>query len=84
MSMAFGITEEDLTYVLRQNAMHVANSKGVSFDAMGEQIFNDWSDTEFGRIEKAALDGGVEMDDQTEAAYGEIRAILVEQGVLER
>lgn len=84
LSMAFGITEEDITTVLRQNAVQVANSNGVPFDIMGEQIFNDWTDLEFDRVAKAALDGGVEMDDQVEAAYAEIRDILVEQGVLKR
>ena len=84
LSMAFGITEEDITTVLRQNAVQVANSNGVPFDIMGEQIFNDWTDLEFDRVAKAALDGGVEMDDQVEAAYAEIRDILVEQGILKR
>lgn len=84
LSMAFGITEEDITTVLRQNAVQVANSNGDPFDIMGEQIFNDWTDLEFDRVAKAALDGGVEMDDQVEAAYAEIRDILVEQGILKR
>lgn len=84
LAMAFGITEEDITNVLRQNAAQVANSNGVPFDIMGEQIFNDWTDLEFDRVAKSALDGGVEMDDQVEAAYAEIRAILVEQGTLKR
>lgn len=84
LSMAFGITEEDITTVLRQNAAQVAKSNGVPFDIMGEQIFNDWTDLEFDRVAKAALDGGVEMDDQVEAAYAEIRDILVEQGILKR
>lgn len=84
LAMAFGITEEDITNVLRQNAAQVANSNGVPFDIMGEQIFNDWTDLEFDRVAKSALDGGVEMDDQVDAAYAEIRAILVEQGTLKR
>ena len=84
LAMAFGITEEDITNVLRQNAAQVANSNGVPFDIMGEQIFNDWTDLEFDRVAQSALDGGVEMDDQVEAAYAEIRAILVEQGTLKR
>ncbi len=84
LSQAFGITEEDLAAVLRQNSLQVANTNGVSFDAMAETIFNDWSDVEFDRVASAALDGGVEMDDQTSAAYSEIRSIFVEQGVLKR
>lgn len=83
-SAAFGISEEDITHVLRQNAVHVANTNGVSFAALGEQIFATWTDKEFDRVAMAALVGGVELDDQTMTAYGEIRTILVEQGVLER
>ncbi|KVP39965.1 hypothetical protein [Burkholderia ubonensis] len=84
LSTAFGITEEDIANVLRQNAVHVANSNGMSFAAMSEQLYNDWTNVELARVAKAALNGGVEMDQQTTAAHGEIRAILVEQGVLKR
>lgn len=84
LSMAFGISEDDLATVLEMHAAHVANTNGVPFSVMAEQLFNDWSSTEFDRVAAAALDGGVDMDDQTSAAYEEIRAILVEQGVLKR
>lgn len=82
IATAFGITEEDITNVLRDNALHVVNTNGVSFATMGEQLYCDWTNVELARVAKAALRGGVEMDEQTQAAYGEIRAILVEQAVL--
>lgn len=84
LSTAFGISEEDITNVLRQNAVHVANTKGLSFAALGEHLYCDWTNVELARVAKAALNGGVELDQQTNAAYGEIRTILVEQGVLKR
>lgn len=84
LSTAFGITEDDITTVLRQNAAQVANTNGQKFEVMAEQLHNDWTDVEFDRIADAALDGGLEMDEQTDAAHAEIRAILVEQGVLKR
>ncbi len=84
LDMAFGINEEDITTVLRQNAAQVANTNGVPFDVLGEQLFNDWTDLESYRVAKAALEGGLDLDEQTEAAYMEIRAILVEKGVLKR
>lgn len=84
MIAAFGITEVDIETVLQQNAAQVANADGQSFESMSEKIYDDWTDIEHNRIADAALDGGVDMDDQTNAAHAEIRAILVEQGVLKR
>lgn len=85
ISMAFGITEEDICTVLLKNVSQVANSDGKSFEDMADAIFNNWcGGVEFDRIAGAALDGGTEMNDQTEAAHAEIREILLEQGVLKR
>ena len=84
LTAAFGITEVDIETVLRNNAAQVANAAGQSFELMSEKIFDDWTDIEHNRIANAALDGGVDMDDQTNAAHAEIRTILVEQGVLKR
>lgn len=80
---AFEVTAEDIENVLRQNAVQVANSEGKPFDVMAEEIHGVWDD-EFDRVAKAALDSGVELDEQTDGAYGEIRSILVEQGILKR
>lgn len=84
LSMAFEITEDDIETVLQQNATQVANTGGKSFEDMASQLHSDWVGSELDRIANAALDGGVEMDEQTDAAHAEIRAILVEQGVLKR
>jgi hypothetical protein len=84
LAAAFGITEADIETVLQQNATQVANTDGQSFETMAEKIYDDWTDIEHTRIADAALDGGIEMDDQTNAAHAEIRTILVEQGVLKR
>jgi hypothetical protein len=85
MGIAFEITTADIENVLSQNATQVANTEGNTFEAMAESIHDDWAGGgAFDRIEIAALDGGTEMDKQTDAAYAEIRAILVEQGVLKR
>jgi len=83
LAMAFGITETDIETVLRQNSLRIANSDGRSFSEMAESIHDDWcGGPEFDRIASAALDGGTDMDDQTDAAHSEIKAILIEDGVL--
>lgn len=84
MMAAFGISEVDIETVLQDNAAQVANTGGQSFELMSEKIYDDWTDVEHNRIADAALKGGAEMDDQTNAAHAEIRTILVEQGVLKR
>jgi len=77
---AFGISEEDLANVLRKHWARVANTNGLDFEAMADLNFRYLNDA---AVEKAALDGGVEMDDQTEAAYEEIERQMVALGVLE-
>lgn len=82
LTTAFGISEEDIENVLLANAVKVANSGGKDFEAMAQEIYNEFDDEDFDRVAKAALDSGTEMDEQTDGAYAEIRLILVEQGVL--
>lgn len=77
---AFQITEEDIESVLHQYALRVANSRGLSFAAMAEELLYEIDEQ---RVEKAALKAGTDLDTQTAAAMEEIHAILVEQGVLE-
>lgn len=85
LSMAFGISEQDVFNVLHDNAAMIANSDGKTIDQMSEDIFDGWvGGVEPDRIAQAALDGGNDMDSQTNAAYAEIRAILVEEGILKR
>lgn len=77
--MAFEITEDDICSVLRQNWALVGNTKGLAFEAMATELLGR---LDHDRIASAALKGGVDLDDQVSAAHAEIRAILVEQGVL--
>ncbi|HCF2992618.1 TPA: hypothetical protein NIB67_006778 [Pseudomonas aeruginosa] len=81
---AFEVSEEDVCLVLRNNALHVANSKGLPFEVMAEQIVANFSFDDHTRVALAALDGGCELDEQTKAAQAEIRKILLEQGILSK
>lgn len=84
MAQAFGITEDDLEIVLRNNAVHVANADGKSFEEMSHDIFNDWHEEFHDRVADAALKASCDMGEQTDAAHAEIREIFVETGVLKR
>ena len=84
LAMAFEITEDDIEHVLQVNASQVANTDGKTFAQIAADLHNDWAGGELDRISAAALDGGVDMDDQIDAANAEIRTIMVEQGVLKR
>ena len=77
---AFQISEEDIENVLHEYWARVSNSRGQSFEQMASELFNE---IDHGRVEKAALDSGIDLDVQTNGALKEIKAILVEKGVLE-
>lgn len=78
--LAYQVTEEDIENVLRAHSLRVADTKGLSFEQMSEELINK---IDHERIEKAALKGGCELDEQTQAAFNEIKQNLVELGVLE-
>jgi len=80
---AFEITSEDFENVLRQNALRVANSEGKPFGLMAEDLFEELQDR-LPELEAAALEGGDDLDAQTDAAYAAIAQMLEDQGVLER
>lgn len=80
LTMAFGIDEQDIENVLQAHSLRVTNTRGLSFASMAAELLPD-IDAE--RVAEAALEGGDELDEQTSAAYEEIHAILVEQGVIE-
>ena len=83
MSTAFEITDEDVCNVLRQNWTKVADTKGLSFEAYADVLFNDLGPEDFDAIEEAALAGGDDLlEEQLPAAYEELRNILVREGVL--
>jgi hypothetical protein len=79
MNHAFGISEEDVENVLSKHWARVANSDGKSLENMAVDLFTH---LDADAIERSALKGGVDLDDQTEAAYEEIERQLVERGVL--
>lgn len=79
LSMAFGITEDDISTVLRANWAKVANTDGKDFEEMASDLIVE---IDADRVASAALDGGTEVDDQTDAAHEEIRKILIEDGVI--
>lgn len=83
MNTAFQITDEDVCNVLRQNWTKVADTKGLSFEAYAEVLFEGLNIEDFDAIEAAALAGGDDIiDEQLPAAYEELRTILVRDGVL--
>jgi len=49
---------------------------------LAERIFNDFDDEDFAQIEKAALNSGTNLDEQTEGAYEEIAQLLERDGWL--
>lgn len=76
---AFEISEDDIANVLRTHWARIGNSDGKSFEHMASDLFES---IDHGKVEDAALEGGTEMDEQTDAAYEEIERQLVADGVL--
>lgn len=79
MSQAFEITSTVIATVLRKNWSRVANSHGMSFDAMAEQMMDA---LDLDAIESSALDAGTDVGEQMDSAHTEIEKQLVERGVL--
>lgn len=77
---AFQITEEDIENVLHDYSLRVTDTRGKSFEKMAAELIDEIN---CARVEKAALDSGCDLDEQTQGAYDEIKKILVEMGVLE-
>lgn len=78
--MAFQITEEDVENVLSAYGLRVVDSKGKSFEALAAELVGE---IDCARVEEAALNSGVTLEEQTQGAFEEIKDILVEMGVLE-
>lgn len=77
---AFAISEDDIENVLHSYSLRVTNTKGKSFETMAAELIYKIDHV---RIEKSALNGGCDLDYQTNAAYDEIKQCLVELGILE-
>lgn len=74
MSMAFEITPSDVRNVMRQNGHEADASIGAANRAFDE--------IDLKAVEDAALNGGCEIESQTDAAHEEIRSQLVDLGWL--
>lgn len=59
---AFQVTEEDIENVLRECWVYVGNTDGKSFRAIAEDLLGQIGTA---RIEKAALNSGADLEDQT-------------------
>lgn len=77
---AFGISENDIENVLHAYALRVANTNGQPFADMARELIDE---LDHARVEEAALAAGCNMDQQTNAAYSEIKSMPTEMGVLE-
>lgn len=82
MHTAFGITPLDIETVLQRNAQIIVANHAVDFEELSIALFDEFTPEDFGRVEQAALDSGIEMDEQTDGAHEEIRTILTEKNVL--
>jgi len=69
--MAFQITTDDI-----ENVLSRLNVKASKEDV--KKVFN-LLDGDSWRVEKAALNGGTELEEQTESAYDEIEQVLRER-----
>lgn len=78
--MAYQVTEEDIQNVLEDYSLRVADTKGKSFETMSAELIGE---IDHARIEKAALNSGCDLAEQTRGANAEIKDMLVELGVLE-
>jgi uncharacterized NAD(P)/FAD-binding protein YdhS len=76
---AYQHTADDVENVLRDHATRVVNTEGKPLDVLAEELVEELDD---GAIEKAALRGGVDLDDQTTAANEEILRQLIERGLI--
>lgn len=78
--LAFQITEEDVENVLQQNLQRVRNPGGVAISELAERLLDRELDVP--AIERAALRGGPDLDDQTDAADAEIKQQLIDRGFM--
>jgi hypothetical protein len=79
MGLAFQVTTDDVENVLRTNSLYVNNSDGKPFEDMAMDLIDQ---IDCDRVQCVALSNSTELEEQTEAAYAEIRDILVEIGIL--
>lgn len=82
LSQAFGISECDIAAVLESNKANIAVPFS-SLDALAIEVYSNWAGSDImDRIAREALNGGTSLDEQTDAAWFEIRQVLLEQGTI--
>jgi len=77
MNIAFEITVEDVETVLETHFK--SEIKGFNIHEVAKSIF-EYIDTD--AVEQAALNSGVDMDDQIDGALEEIRSQIVEEDLV--
>lgn len=78
MGTAFQITEDDVCLVIERNIERYTGDK-TQVDAVAAQLLDE---LDHDQAERTALDGGVDMDDQTDAAQQNIAEQLQSLGYL--
>jgi hypothetical protein len=84
---AFQTTQDDIFIILFSNPHYKQNLtlrpdlRHKEQELVAENVFEDLTEEQLDRIEKAALYGD-DMDTQTDYVFEEIKDILVETGVL--
>lgn len=79
---AFQITEEDIENVLRANLPRLASGRDADLTQLAEEVYESLNDEDFGRMERAALVAGTDLDEQTAGAYEELTVLLERDGWL--
>lgn len=88
LNQAFGISEDDVATVLCANVAFLSSQNASAPGALAGKVFDQFDQANHDRVAAAALeatltgDADDDLSAQTDQAHKEIRAILVEQGVL--
>lgn len=80
MTIAFQTSIDDIVAVLDAYAHRVVDDKNRPHQNLAETLITQ---IDTARVEKAALNAGTDLDVQSQAAFDEIKDILVELGVLD-
>jgi len=80
--MSFGITEQEIETVLRRNMASVVVSQDKPIALLAMEIYRELDSHDQDRVTQAAIKAGKDLDDQTDSVLDEIRAMLVERGII--
>lgn len=82
MQTAFAINSEDIALVLSQSYFESGTDTGKSLEELALEIFDAIEPSSLHRFSAAALQAGVDLNEQTDAAHAEIRRYLINRGNL--